>query len=65
MSRLEGARREMAYPPAQKNTAVNVAFRLRWQPTASRSAPLVLRPAPKRRGCKTCDGVGCIGRCRF
>lgn len=65
MSRLEGARREMAYPPAPKTIARSGAFRLRWEPTASRSAPLVLRPAPKRRGCKTCDGVGCIGRCRF
>jgi hypothetical protein len=65
MSRLEGARREMAYPSAQKTTARNGAFRPRCEPTASRSAPLVLRSAPKRRGCKTCDGVGCIGRCRF
>jgi hypothetical protein len=65
MPQLEAAGREMTYPAAQKTTAVNGAFRLRWQPTAPRSAPLVLRPAPKHRGCKTCDGVGCIGRCRF
>jgi hypothetical protein len=23
------------------------------------------RPIKKRGGCKTCDGTGCVGRCRF
>ena len=23
------------------------------------------RPLKKRGGCKTCDGAGCVGRCRF
>jgi len=65
MPQLEVAGREMTYPAAQKTTAHAGVFRQRWQPTASRSAPLVLRPVPKRRDCKTCDGVGCTGHCRF
>jgi hypothetical protein len=24
-----------------------------------------VRPLKKRGGCKTCDGTGCVGRCRF
>jgi hypothetical protein len=23
------------------------------------------RPTKKRGGCKSCDGTGCVGRCRF
>ena len=64
MSRPESATIQMAQLAAQTN-ARSEAFRPQWQAAVSRPAPLILRPTPKRRCCKTCAGLGCIGRCQF
>jgi hypothetical protein len=36
------------------------------RPTADQTRTVKVRPLKKHGGgCKTCDGVGCVGRCRF
>jgi hypothetical protein len=32
---------------------------------SDRTPAAAARPLKKRGGCKTCDGIGCVGRCRF
>jgi len=39
-----------------------------WKPRTvgiDRVPAAAVRPLNKRGGCKTCDGSGCVGRCRF
>jgi hypothetical protein len=48
---------------AQLETRLGEITRLdprRW----TQRKPVAARP-PKKDGCKTCDGRGCVGRCRY
>jgi hypothetical protein len=60
--------REMTQaPPVGRGTllgANRAAWKLR-QPALDQTRTVKAQPLEKRGGCKTCDGVGCVGRCRF
>lgn len=68
MLRFESLLGEMTQKPAEGLDTQYGAFHSAWngpEPDAVR-APLAMgRPSKKRSGCKTCDGRGCVGRCRF
>lgn len=70
MARLESLMGEMAQQPAEGRGMRHGVYHAGWNVTVVKVdqapvAAVVARPLKKRGGCKTCDGRGCVGRCRF
>jgi hypothetical protein len=50
--------------PAQRGEC-HGAFHAAWSDAEVAGTKHPARPVKKRGGCKTCDGRGCVGHCRF